>query len=238
MEDRLVRLLERGYAEGEDLGAFRSLERAQESELRTLCGLIVGQRVAFKDAQKGRARFFRWMDENVKTRATDILSAQLNVNQKDVIISILLGYALPDLEIQMIQTPAFRFWASRKIPWAGYKLAKIVDLWKVGTPTIDAILGCKGVGIGPWTRKAFELLCRKGQHLLFEDAWVNKRWAELTHALKQNERLLVPTLRELDRSNATQMDKQKVTFLLWRITTAGVRRLTANKKLDIHSFLT
>lgn len=223
MDERLLAAIESGYAQGQALNAFNRLTVRKTRHVETFCGLMVGQKIAFTAARAARQKLLRHLDAQ-RQLLSSMISAALLAPRPDL-VGVVVEY-VGDLEFAMAISPEkWRAWGSAS--HVVERIPRLLLVWRQrGMP---AMLATQGEGIGPWTRKAFGLMCLGETHLLHEDAWIAKRWRQLCK-LRLNP---VPDLKLVPE----KIDHKQLSFMLWRITSAGVVKLANNKPLDKRSFI-
>jgi 3-methyladenine DNA glycosylase/8-oxoguanine DNA glycosylase len=219
-------ILESGFAQGEKLGAFQSLKAARYgSRALTSCGLIIGQRVKFAKARKARTGIFALVQKQ-KEQVLKWLCSSLPL----VLSKIILEFGGESIEISCIRSPQVNEWGQEHASWAIARIRSAFQVWDE-TEQLERVLASPG--IGPWTRKAFGLLCLDENHMLHEDAWISKRWQELVTKLPILPNLSLKHLEE----NKLPITFRQLSFLLWRITSTGIRQLAARQPLTHAAFI-
>jgi hypothetical protein len=122
--------------------------------------------------------------------------------------------------------------------WAAERLTGVLAAWHAGG-TAEA--GLKASGVGPWTRKAFGLMCRGADLLLHEDRWVQARWTQLCR-LARLPHLALRDLEQQDAARAASKPPSRPTLratslTLWRITPPGIASLAARQTLALSAFV-
>lgn len=243
--DWVWELLARGYAEGESLGAFNLFDRSdvkvRQSEVLVLCGLVLGQRVAFNQAKQARQKLYKWLTDNCDTPAlkdiTDLFGNDMG--------SIVWIYARENAQLSALNTRSFRRWSTIYLPTSAAD--RIVNIAKQSVKTDDLRKLVEfpelGTGIGKWTQKAFEIICFGQNHLLYEDLWIRKRWSEFCERNRLTATLAKQGIRTLKQIilKQTAIEKhlslRQLSLLLWRITPTGIRSLTNKIPLTYACFV-
>jgi hypothetical protein len=207
-----------GYNYGESIGAFDVLVQKTRSDksVETFCGLMIGQKVSFRSAQKTRANLYKWietMHQDVRNHLITILY------QNRCIVDHILSYlsVAIDIDIPAILHASKQTWTNWGVnSIVAKRIVQALTVWQ--TRGVEKMMSTPSIGIGPWTRKAFAMLyLNEPHHVLHEDLWIRKRWTELCHFLK------VP---QINLSTLpTSPSNRKYMFTLWRIKKDAVRKL-------------
>lgn len=231
--DSLWSLLARGYAEGESWGAFRGFQGRRQSEVRVLCGLVLGQRIAFQAARHNRAQLFEWLNEHAEQPTKQLLHQIVGAD----VAGIVWYHAQEDAELSALKSRAFKRWSLSHLPRLATE--RIINIAKSNEPDLRRLVAhaTLGTGIGKWTQKAFGMICLGQDHLLYEDLWINKRWSELCLHVKDCPKSM-RTLQKLHAGPIRQhLTFRQLSFLLWRITPIGIRLLVKQAPLPKSAFL-
>jgi len=196
--------------------------------LKTLVGLLLGQGQSFKTAKYKRRQVFEWLLTKKKENGND-----------DVDSTMILG----------IGNQQWQQWnVSKDIVHSIQNIAKRVQTGeRMGDIVSNQHLhDCR---IGPWTRKAFRIMCENhSNQLLIEDPWVRKRWFELTNCklteqnvtqkllLDNTKTMVVFHLRKYTSIHIDAIFKliyeyynvwtmTLISRFLWRLTSEGVKQL-------------
>jgi hypothetical protein len=224
---RLNEMLESGYAQGMALKVFDRVQNVNAG-IETLMGLVIGQRVAFERARSARAAFYGWMGLKRPSCYEPILS--LLIATAAPLVREYVG--ADEIGLQLVLTREFSDWCRLHAPWAQHRLISIARTWLVHG--MERTLVFPGIGIGPWTQKAFTLLTHPlhtANILLHEDKWVQSRWHQLSSGSKI-------TLRQIERNpKIISISLSKLSLLLWRITKLGIRQLINHKPLSREAFI-
>lgn len=271
---RLEHILQKGLLWAKDNHKFDKI--TNQPKIRTLIGLIIGQKISFQIARTMRQKLFHYIDERralIEHDISNLIHTSINNhdningftsdNSTNITSNILSYFCSSDiLDANIIMLVPTDLWIKWKIPSEKVNVIKnalkcfinevnVKDKNKVNTKIDDckikeynnkinlkddngllfSMSKCKG--IGPWTIKAYMLMCDDENEmiLLKEDGYIQKMWNYLLNlcnlnsiSLEQGTRVLSILPRDLSK-------------LLWRINFSGLDALVYNKPYNDKYFV-
>ena len=216
-EEESLRL---GLSYARKYNRFATIEN--QSKIKTLVGLVIGQKIAFKVARTMRQQFYVEFDQCLQKYQQKIILS-ISPTFPKICQIILLQYLDKDDFAEADALVNYYPW--REVSKKDKVIRNILIAWTVGGEE----LALNSRGIGPWTTKAFRLMCSDDNDILLtEDKYIQKMVSLFNRAFK-NHKSLSTLSHSISKSNLSK--------LFWRITPIGVAKIAAKQKYSHDCFI-